>query len=199
MAVARPVRDIVPMAGMGGEIEITKAAYNQDPLGSHYYTGRKLEVGQWRVKHMPILADITHSGSNGAILRAKVAEDFKFRLEIPWHAMFVAIRSGDGGDHVGFIEQFMGGLVEDAEFDHVVSIKFNLGDKTSWLAGNRAFLYAPRAKLELVDTICDSTGTNIIRMEVEGSGHSLLRGYHGDKLKFGGEAESKANVPNLPY
>ena len=196
MAVARAIRDIVPVAGMGGEIEIYSPAKYQDPLGAGPLVGDKLEVGQWLLDHLFILADITHSGSNGAILCAKVAQDFNFHLEIPWNAMFRALRTGAS---FGFMEAsekypFLAGTADN---DYIASVKFNLGDPSQYAGEVRAYYYAPRVKLEKVRTICNSKGTEIVRMEVTGRGHGLLRGYHGDTLHFGGEVASGNPVPGL--
>lgn len=191
MAVARAIRDIVPMAGLGGEIEVYTPAYNQEVMGPTVLVGRKLEIDLWRMEHTMILADGTHSGSNGALLYYKVAHGFIFQLNIPWNAMFRELRDDAS---FGFMEQLLGGIVAT---DYACCVKFNLGDPSQWTGGNRAFYYAPRCKLEKVITVTDNSGKQIIRMEVHGRGHSLLRGYHGDELKFGGEDASSNLIPGL--
>ena len=194
----RLARNIVYIPGIGGHLLVKRSPGAFEPLSADiaktYEGGLYLEVGNWLVRHEYVLAKITHSGSNGAIKRVIVAQDWDFACEIPWNAREVGQRPQEA---IGFVQSILIGNVTD---NYNVSILFQLGDAlaypdTSAVAGGglgvdrRASLHGPEVLLETAQTICSSTGEpntpgRIIQVNVRGRGNSLLQGYRGADIQF---------------
>ena len=192
-------REIISIAGIGGHImpyRFSAIELQQVLAGQLLFAGPFLEISTWRVRHMQRLIENTHSGSGGAIKRVLVAQDFDFAAEIPWNGRLIAIRSKES---VGFMENLLVGA-QASEYN--VAILFSMGDALSYDtqdAGGtdfRAFLYAPQALLQFAEVINDSTGTDIVRVNIRGQGNSLLKGFRGSTLLF--NDTSAAAEPSNP-
>lgn len=190
----RLARDIVTIPGVGGHLMIKRSlgrddtgALIEDPtdLGKAYENAVYLEISRYWVRHQYIRALITHSGSNGAIKRALVAQDWEFAAELPWNAREIATRDSEA---VGFIENI---LLGNRAADWNVSILFNLGDPLHYPDSTlgsgldrRGGLHGSEVALELSEVVCDSTGADVIQINVTGKGNSLLRGIRGTEVMF---------------
>lgn len=182
----RTERKIVTLPGIGGYIQPyqpTASELNTPGVRPSTFANQpKLEVFKWSVRHEFRLADITHSGSNGAIQRTLVAQDFDCTFEIPWNSSLAESKS-----KIGFVQNL---LVGGADAEYNVSIFFAMGDPLSYLAAgaggtNRhAGLFADKILISEITTICDSTGTDVIRIDCKAMGNSLLQGYRGEEQQF---------------
>ena len=177
--MARAVRNITAIPGVGGQIRINNAGDNIKSLGGGIGTpdqGTNFEVGKWEITHIYINADVTHSGRNGAKAYKRTAVDFTFRAELPWDA------ESDFGSFAEMAFLPVGGVEEDSSF----RITFRLGDSSFYGGGAYKYYYCPEALLESCKVICDATGEDVIRVEIEGQGSGLLYGYSGGGQEFGG-------------
>lgn len=178
----RTERRIKTISGMGGRMEIYHGRVQESAGGDDFVPiiGGILDVGRWQIRHKQITADITHSGSNGALKRAVVARDFQFACGCPWNA-----RDGTRTPQevlLGFLEQI---LVGHFTADYNVGLRFYLGDPLNYTDPDlAAYLRAPLAIAEDFTTICDCTGKDVIRVDFAGSGNSLLEGWRGAEQKF---------------
>lgn len=178
----RAERRIKAVAGMGGRMEIYHGRIQESAAGDELLPiiAGILDVGRWQVRHKQLTADITHSGSLGAIKRAVVARDFTFSCACPWNAKEGTKTPQDV--LVGFLEQI---LVGHFSMDYNVGLRFYLGDPLNYTDPNQAaYLRAPLAVAEDFSTICDATGKDVVRIDFSGSGNSLLEGWRGAEQKF---------------
>lgn len=177
-----------PISGMGGHLRITQRLLEPggDYLTLDPFTGL-LDVSRWQVRHKHIVAEVTHSGSLGAVKRTVVAGDFQFTASVPWNARMgvktdTMVGSQDGV-LLGFLEQI---LVGDPSINYSVGVEFYLGDPLHYvdttglyLPADPAFLAADEAIIEDFVTVCDATGKDVVRLDFMGWGNSVLRGYRG--------------------
>lgn len=182
----RRERQIVRIAGIGGAIRPFR--FDAASAEQSIFAGDYLEISEWRVRHVKLLVEDTHSGSNSAVLRSVVAQDWQAAFAIPWNARLSKEAASRGS--VGFLEEILIGTINS---NFYVSMLFELGDALSYNqegAGgqeNRAFYWGKKMLFGEIETINDNTGRNIIRMNCRGQGSSLLKGYRGNVLKFGDE------------
>jgi len=177
------------IAGMGGLIMPYRHASLSEVIGNQKMDhGPYLDIASYRVRHQMLLAPVTQSGSNGAVQRHLVGQDWWFEAELPWNARLVASRSKEA---VGFLEEL---LIGHQDVGYRVSCLFTLGDALSYNesgaggADYQAGLFAPEALLEVVDTTVRSdAGASpdaVIRTFVRGQGTSLLQGVRGNDVHF---------------
>jgi hypothetical protein len=184
----RAAREPLMIPGFGGHLQVYRyigrddtGATSEDPADvGKLYEGSFIDVHRWRIRHEYRLADVTHSGSNGAIKRVMVAQDFEFFAELPWNSR--ELNPSYNGEALGFIQEL---LVGQALSDYNVSILFALGDSLQYGDPNRrAALHAPQVLIEEVETVNDSTGTAVVSINIRGRGNSLLRGVRGLQVQF---------------
>jgi len=189
-----------PIAGMGGCLRIGRRTLDEsgDYLALTMLQGL-LDVAQWQVRQKRILADVTHSGSLGAVKRAVVGFDFEFTCACPWNARMgtkTATMPGSlDGVLLGFLQEVLTG---DASVEYSVGMEFFLGDPLNYVSVNGvyvpedvAFYAAEEVIVEEFNTICDARGRDVVRLDFMGWGNSLLHGYRGvapmePELKFAG-------------
>lgn len=194
----REIRRGVPIAGIGGFL--MPWIFNKLQLDNGQITpnacysasgGVFLDVGRWVGEHTMILTRTTGSGSNGAIQRALVAQDFHARAQLSWDARRTRIEQRAWG----FLENMLIG-VQDVEYNIALLLQLGApgayGDPGHPAGGEdeRAFMFIPEILLERVRMINDGTGTDVVRAEVELAGNSLVQGWRGTTQMF--------NVINLP-
>ncbi len=179
----REERTIRRVAGIGGHIMPFRVD-PESPETWNPYSGDFLEISRWEVLHQYIWVEDTHSGSNGAILRSLVGQDWTCRATLPWNARFAKSRTKES---IGFMEEILLGRQTN---DNNVSILFAIGDSLSYnqadLGGvdERAALFAKKMALSSVRMVNSNEGRNVFRIEIAGLGNSLLVGYRGDTQKF---------------
>ena len=176
---------------MGGFISPLR--FTSDQLQSivnneRMYSGTYIEVGEWRGLHTHILARVPHSGSNGAIQRVPVAQDFSFDAEIPWNARLVASRSAEA---VGFMEELLVGTVDAG---YTVACLLAMGDSLNYNARGaggenyRAALYCPEMLLEFAEVVVSSKGTTdstgVVTVNIRARATALVQGLRGALVRF---------------
>jgi len=203
----RATRNIITIPGTGGYLKVYRFLGGEDPVDlGKAYEGSLLEIGEWRIRHFYKLAKVTHSGSNGAINRVIVAQDFEFVLELPWNAREQADPGRRLNEWWGFIQQI---LIGSRETNYNVSVLFALGDALNYpnLIGRpgtefRAALHAPRVLLEEAEYVNNAQGeadyNSIIRVNVKGQGNCLLRGLRGSEIQFNEITDPLLEVPPNP-
>lgn len=176
-----------PISGMGGCLRINHPVL--DPYGEYLtvtHTGL-LDVSRWTMRHKHILAEVTHSGSLGAVKRAVVAGDFQFTAACPWNARMgektAALPGSLDGVLLGFLEEILAG---HESVGYAVGMEFYLGDPLLYVDVNGvyqpedvAFLAAEEVLVEDFNVVCDTTGRHVVRLDFMGWGNSLLRGLRG--------------------
>ena len=158
----RASRDYRFVPGLGGHM--TVQLYD---AGGNLINPVTLDIKQWATKHLYINKNTTHSGSNGATLRTRVGDDWTFACELDFPA---SLLTGGGSVVPQFVEQLVGST-------EGVRLVFNVGDPEYWTERSldiRTY-ECDRALIDTVDTVTNSTGTEIVGYNVTGSGASLLQ------------------------
>jgi hypothetical protein len=154
------------IAGIGGFVNVQGVV---GPNGS-YVPGAvpvRLHVGRWAVNRIYRNEEVTHSGSYGAILRRRVGLDYQFRAEIPFDLRTPPDMLLESGNSVALT--FWMGASESYPTDRA---EYNVASAISVM--KRRCYWTPSALLDVATPVCDSTGTRIIRYDVQGSGNSLM-------------------------
>jgi len=142
--------------GIGGNI----AVKNYDVLGVPLPAVR-LDIEMYVLKHVFKNKVTTHSGSNGATRRTRTGADWNFAAVLSFPIPI--------GDVNPFIEVLLGSM-------QGVAVEFNLGDPLFWT--NRGIpvrsYQADNALLQSVDIRTDSSGDEVVGLNVTGEGNSLL-------------------------
>lgn len=126
-----------------------------------------LDVSHWALNRLYRNEEVTHSGSFGAILRRRVGLDYQFRANVPWMIDNPPDVLLESGNSVSLCLWFGAAL----SYPNEPGILSNVGRSP---INKRRCYFSPSALLDRAVTITDSTGTKIIRQEVEGSGNSLV-------------------------
>jgi len=174
--MARAIRNITCIPGVGGQIRITNVGDNIKSGFNLPDGGQNFEVGKWEIRHEYINADVTHSGSNGAKKYKRTAVDFTFGAELPWDS------TGNLGAFPEMAFLPVGGVEDDSSFQ----ITFRLGDSAFYAGGAHLYYFCKEALLSNCRIICDARGEDVIRIVIEGQGSGLLFGYQGADEIFGG-------------
>ena len=180
--VARAVRNIDTVPGIGGQLRISNASNNIVGGVSYPDGGTNFEISKWEIYHEYKNVDVTHSGSNGAKKYKRVSVDFRFKAEIPF----------DIGQPLGQFPElaFLPGWAMSSDTGEVlrdssIQITFRCGDSAFYNPGTYQYYHCPEVLLNKCDIICDSTGEDILRVIVEGQGSGLLAGWEGAAHVFG--------------
>jgi len=156
----RPARDFFPIAGIGGNLRVQHYTALGTPDGDPVH----FELERWRLRNFYRNRVRTHSGSNGATLRARVGGDWSIVVHTQAPATtFLDLLVGSGRS-VGIILQ--------------------LGDPVGQAAAGRPVLSyrAASALLELLDIVSDSQGDpgnagSLVEGDIKLVSNSLLWGY----------------------
>jgi hypothetical protein len=152
-ALKMPGGDLV--AGFGGKIVVQQQGQfvNQSGTTTTGTTGPvTLDVGLWEMMAIFRSTEVTHSGCAGSVTRRRVAYDYVFRCEIVYdrkNPPKTLLQNGAG-----------------------IGLEFYLGDPTQYEAGQNQKYASPSALLENCQTVTNSTGTDVVRIEVTGRANS---------------------------
>jgi len=159
----RPARNYFPIAGFGGNLRVQHYTAQGTPDGDPVH----FEVERWRLRNFYKNRIRTHSGSNGATLRARVGGDWSITAHTQAPATtFLDLLVGSSRS-VGIILQLGDPVVQAADGFPVLSYR------------------ADSALLEVLDVVSDSMGDpsnagSLVEGDVKLVSNSLLWGYIGD-------------------
>lgn len=166
-----PKRDYEFIPGVGGYIAVCH--YNAagqllpDPL--------ILDVRRYLLACAYINADTTHSGSNGAKLRTRTGADWRFAASLSAPLRSLVGANANEQQINSFVELIVGS-------SRSVACCFYLGNPAFYTGQGllpRSYR-ATRALLDTVEVITDSSGEEVVELEITGSGSSLLWGFVGE-------------------
>ena len=158
----RASRDFEFIPGMGSSLEI----YEYNNVGVLSQNGTLLDIERGFIREKYTNKVTTHSGSNGATLRTRVGVDWTFALELSFPANILGAGLEDA-----FPQTFLGSMQS-------FGVQFNIGDPEFWTQRatplpTRSYR-ATKALLSALETRLDSTGTEVIGLNIAAEGNSLL-------------------------
>jgi hypothetical protein len=155
----RASRDFDFVPGQGSSIVIKQYDVN----GQIIDNGVILDIESGFIRSTLLNKETTHSGSNGAVLRTRTGADWRFACVLSFPANPIG--------EVLFVEHLTNSM-------RSVWVQFNVGDPDFWTRRNLyARSYRGKALLDEVEERFDATGTEVIGLNVSGSGNGLLYPY----------------------
>ena len=176
----RPSRDYQFVPGIGSNLVVRQydAAGNITPPLSQ--AGTILDIEQGFIRPLFRNRNTTNSGSNGADLYTRVGAGWRFALVLSFPALvdLVEVDNVNAGNALitAFVEELLGSR-------RSVHLQFNVGDPQYWSTQDLPQRSYRAAKALLDDSSeirFDSTGTEVIGMNLVGVGNSLLWNYLDD-------------------
>ena len=161
----RASRDYDFVPGIGSHVEIA----NYHPTTRVLQAGVFFDIKLGTIREVFINKVTTHSGSNGATLRTRTGFDWSFALALDFPAAVAE------GLENAYAETLLGSMLS-------VAVKFFIGDPLYW--SSRAYpkrsFRATKALLSNVETVLDSSGKEVVGLNIAGEGNSLLYTYLDD-------------------
>jgi hypothetical protein len=190
--VARETRPTLPLAGVGGFMEVEWAS---EAGGSGQVRkpteGDKLEVEEWRIDHDLIEVTLPLSGGKGALTPMRVADKFDFTAIV---AMNILPAKTTGPANTFLKQPFLDGMLEGEPHDNAmfyVALRFQCGEPSFWHPGRAGsivgpdqpnpgiFYFCQRALLTRTQTITPIKDKKVIRAIVTGKGAAPLERHVG--------------------
>ncbi len=158
----RASRDYEFVPGIGSNMTIkqygTDGVPIENPVTFDIETGFIREI--WKNKNT------THSGSNGGTLRTRVGADWLFGCVLSFPASI-------NGLAAAFAEVLMGQSGS-------VYLQFNVGDPLFWPIFTEARNYRGKALLSTIEVRLDSTGEEVVGLNIAGEGNGQIETYLGN-------------------
>ena len=168
----RASRDFDFVPGSGSSVEI----WRYHPTTRARLPGVVIDIEQGFVRETFRNKNTTHSGSNGADLYTRVGAGWTFALVLSLPARLDLVTVAQVVDGGALAEPFVQSILGPMDG---VAIQFNIGDPLFWSSQGlpERSMRAAKAKLETVETRLDSTGVDVVGLNVAGIGSSLLWTY----------------------